>query len=66
VLKFDDVDESGRLWNSARVAEELAHYYIETEPGVTETLYLVRPRRGGFPVYLDQRTIEQGWYKGVR
>jgi hypothetical protein len=66
VLKFDDVDESGRLWNSARVAEELAHYYIETELGVTETLYLVRPRRGGFPVYLDQRTIEQGWYKGVR
>lgn len=65
-LKFDDEDENGRLWRSARVTQELARHYMRTELGVTERLYLVRPRRGGFPRYLDQAAIEQGWYKSVR
>jgi hypothetical protein len=66
VLKFDDFDESGRLWSSSRVAQELARFYIETELGVTERLYLVRPRRGGFPRYIDEAAIQKGSYKSVR
>jgi hypothetical protein len=66
VLRFDDSDEAGRLWLSARVAEELAHYYIEHELNVTESVYLVRPGSGGFPRYLDQDTIAKGWYRAVR
>ncbi len=50
VLKFDDEDENGRLWRSARVTEELARHYIHAELGVNERLYLVRPHHGGFLV----------------
>ena len=53
-LKFDDEEENGRLWRSARVTEVLARHYIASALGVTERLHLVRPRRGGFPVYLDE------------
>ena len=65
-LKFDDDDESRRIWYSARVAKELARFYIRTHLGVTDRLYLVRPRAGGFPVYVDEVAASQWSYRGVR
>jgi hypothetical protein len=66
ILRFDDEEENGRLWRSAEVTKELARHYILAELRVTEHLHLVRPHRGGFPIYLDEATIQQGWYKAVR
>jgi methylamine utilization protein MauJ len=65
-LRFDDEEENGRLWRSAEVTKELARHYIRAELGVTELLHLVRPRRGGFPRYVDEATIQQGGYRSVR
>jgi len=65
-LRFDDEEENGRLWRSAEVTKELARHYIHAELGVTDHLHLVRPRRGGFPIYLDEATIQRGWYEAVR
>jgi len=65
-LKFDDDDESRRIWYSARVTKELARFYIRTQLNVTDHLYLVRPRKGGFPTYLDEDTIGRGSFRSVR
>lgn len=65
-LKFDDEDESRRIWYSAKVTKELARFYIRTQLNVTDRLYLVKPRSGGFPTYLDEAAIERGRYKAVR
>jgi hypothetical protein len=65
-LKFDDDDESRRIWYSARVTKDLARFYIRTHLNVTDPLYLVRPRKGGFPTYLDEDTIGRGSFISVR
>ena len=65
-LKFDDDDESRRIWYSARVTKELARYYIRTHLIVNDRLYLVRPRKGGFPTYVDEATVRTGSYSAVR
>lgn len=64
-LKFDDLDESRRLGVSGSILEELAIEYIEQQLGVRETLWLVRPARGGFPRYLDQATKDGARYRTV-
>jgi hypothetical protein len=64
-LKFDDDDESRRLWYSAKVTKELARFYIRTHLSVTDRLYLVRPS-GGFPTYLDDVAIGGGSFRSVR
>jgi len=65
-LRFDDVEDEGRLMTSSYVLEELARYYIRTELGLTGTRYLVRRRGRGFPEYVDQKTLGAGWYVVVR
>ena len=65
-LRLDDEEENRRLWLSAQVTKELARHYIRSELGVVEQLHLVRPRRGGFPRYLDLATIKGGWFRSVR
>ncbi len=65
-LKFDDEDESRRIWYSAKVTKELARFYIRTQLNVTQRLYLVRPRSGGFPIYLDEATIGRSSFSSVK
>lgn len=65
-LRFDDNQENARIAISARVTEQLAEYYIRTELTVAASLYRVRPRSGGFPVYLDGATIKRGRYSTIR
>lgn len=66
VLRFDDRADWEKMNNSNRVVRRLAHYFIETELGVTDWLYLVRPRGGGFPRYVSEDDIEAGRYEAVR
>jgi hypothetical protein len=59
-LVFDKPEELKFLAISVRVLEQLAKFYIQHELGLTEYVFLVRPRRGGFPLFADAKTIETG------
>ena len=56
-LRFDDIDESGRMNLSARLIAQLAEHFIRTELGVSRWRYLVRRSPRGFPVYLSENEL---------
>jgi hypothetical protein len=64
-LRFDNLDETRRLGASAVILEDLAKEYIESTLGLSGHLSLVRPRRGGFPVYVDSSKVQMWLYKSV-
>lgn len=64
-IQFDNHEEDVRLRTSSRISELLARHYIDEELGVTESLYLVRPRGGGFPTYRSSEQLREGIFTEV-
>jgi len=62
-LEIDDLDDLERTYISTRVIEDFAKYYIKSELGLTEKLYLAKKTRSGFPVYLAESQL---WEKGYK
>jgi hypothetical protein len=62
-LDVDVREERGRLARSTGVIRVFAEDYIRYRLGLNSSLHLVRSRRGGFPVYLDEETIASGQFK---
>lgn len=64
-LKFDDDEESTRLYRGSSIIRHFARLYIQRELGLNSNRYLVRKRGRGFPSYEDLSTIENAWYVSV-
>ena len=62
-LEIDDLDDLERTYISTRVVEGFAKYYVKSELGLTEKLYLVKRTRRGFPIYLAENELREGGYK---
>ncbi len=62
-IDLDKPGERMRLAISTRVVEAFAKHYIEDVLCLTERMYLIRPRRGGFPLFVDNQTLRHGAYK---
>lgn len=62
-LDLDVQGERMRLSMSTRVVAAFAEHYIRERLRLTETLHLVRPTRGGFPVYANDETLARGGFR---
>lgn len=62
-LDLDKPNERMRLAISTRVVQAFAEHYIHHELAFAEPMYLVRPRRGGFPVFLEGKALHCGAFK---
>ncbi len=62
-LKIDDLDGLEQIYIGTRVIEGFARYYVKSELGLTEKLYLVKKTRSDFPVYLAESELCEGGYK---
>src|SRR5439155_14751999 len=56
-VDLDVRDERSRLARSALVVQAFAGHYIRARLGLTNHVWLVRPRRGGMPKFMDERTM---------
>ncbi len=56
-LDLDVREERSRLARSAWVVQAFAEHYIRARLGLTKHVWLVRPRRGGVPRFMDQGTM---------
>ena len=62
-LEIDDLDDLERIYISTRIIEEFARYYIKSELGLTEKLYLAKKTKSSFPVYLAESQLWEKSYK---
>ena len=62
-LDLDKPDERMRLAISTRVVEAFARYCISDVLGLTEHVDLVRPRKGGFPSFVDRQKVLNGDFR---
>jgi hypothetical protein len=62
-IDLDDLTDRVRITRSARVVEEFARFYLVNQLRLTGTLYLVRPRGGGFPLYVPESDMKSGDYE---
>jgi len=62
-LDLDVREERSRLERSTWVVKAFAEHYIRARLGLAEQLYLVRPRRGGVPRFVDLHTLGTGDFK---
>lgn len=65
-LDLDKPSERMRLAISTHVVAAFAEEFIREGLGLTADLYLVRPRGGGFPVYMDSAALRTGHFEPVR
>ncbi len=62
-LDLDKPAERSRMTYSADVIKAFADYYIREILGLTEHLYLVRRKRGDFPIFVDSQMMWRGQFK---
>jgi hypothetical protein len=62
-IDLDKPGERMRLAISAQAVKAFAEHYIKDVLGLTEHMYLVRPRRGGFPSFVDYQTFLHGAFR---
>jgi hypothetical protein len=62
-LDLDVREERSRLAASTWVVKAFAEHYIRSRLGLTEYVYLVRPRRGGVPRFVDTRTLRTNSFR---
>ncbi len=56
-LDLDVREERSRLANSTWVVKAFAEYYIRARLHLTTHVWLMRPRRGGVPRFMDEQTL---------
>jgi len=67
VLRFDEKPEIRRLNTTAHVLGKFAAHYIRTELRLARRMHLVRRRGRGFPIYVDEETLNHGrWTSAYR
>ncbi|MBP9947904.1 MAG: hypothetical protein KBH14_15970, partial [Vicinamibacteria bacterium] len=59
VLAFDSLRDDRRMAVSTGVAKSLAEHFIRHQLALTGRLNLARPRSGGFPKYVDLRSVHR-------
>src|SRR2546421_2917236 len=62
-LDLDVREERGRLQISTWVVRAFAQHYIQSRLGLTDHVYLVRPRAGGVPRFVDTQTLRTARFK---
>lgn len=62
-LDLDVREERSRLARSTWIVKEFAAHYIRARLGLTEHVYLVRPRSGGVARFVDLHTLHVGRFK---
>lgn len=62
-IDLDKPGERMRLAISVQVVEAFAEHYIKDVLSLTGRMYLVRPRRGDFPSFVDHQTLLRGAFR---
>jgi len=62
-LDLDNFDERIRLTLSTRVIKSFAEYYIRQVLNLTDFLYLVRRKRGDFPIFADLQMLRNNRFE---
>ncbi len=57
-LRFDNIDEVGRLAFSSNVVAYFARQYIKRELGLTGKMFLARKRGRAFPEFVDEASFD--------
>ncbi len=62
IIDLDRPDERSRLAVSSRVVEGFAEHHLRTRLGLSDKLYLLRPRGGGFPTFMVYPEVSRRGY----
>lgn len=62
-LDVDKREERHRLARSTRVVKAFAEHYIRGRLALVEHVWLMRPRRGGIPLFVDRATLMTDSFK---